>query len=1114
MTARFRLTAAVAAILSAALAVTALTLVGGDRTRTKSGSSSFLVNLLGPPQRSAPNVRKPARQVTVRIGHGYTVQRGGQSVTVSSTAAGRRWQQFAGGTARATSFGRETIAVTPTTTEDFLTVTRRQGERTWRWQLNSLNLEPRLMPDGSVAFAGGNVVAPMRIRPVSIQNTRGREITPAALRWSLAHRGGTWLLELRLDDSTLALPYVIDPAVDYGPSTSYETKTVSTILGGGATSTAPGQTYLLGTSAPILICVASATTTNTCPAVRDNTTTTGTQYSQVGNWNLVAPVAATWSTSAPGSPATGATANGGFLVDGPGASSTGTVIPPGTWTFDTWTKSGATVAGVSITLTMGVWVVTTSGSGASATISSVDQTLIAPDTANSADLTATTTETKRTITVNNVPQATLTSSQRLYVAFFMKKVTASSLRLANNVYLEINGTNLTVTTPSQIAHPTAADTTKPSTPTLSTFISPGSNWRTNSQTPTFQVSSYSDPDSDSGQINYRICSDNSANCTSVAGASVIANGAFSSGSQSSGATNVQGTPSGTALTNGMTSYVTAQAQDSHGAQSAWTTPQAFVYDSAAPNISLRTINSAGTAINLFYNENLATSTNPDPAAFAVTVNGSNDPVSSTSISGTMVTLNLQTPVHRLDTLTVAYTSESAGSTAQKVQDQASNLAADYAATAVSTTGITNVIPNTASSLSVPGANVVGGTQYVNTRTPTVSGTFSDPDPNDTGTVTFQLCNAAVGTPSASTCSGTTTLGSSFASSSGIANEAAGTAAVPGGTITSDGTFNFEAQNKDSANASSTNWSATNPFVVDTVAPTYASSATDAAGTHVDLTFTDATAGLNTSVVPAGSAFTVLVGGVARTVSSVTMTDATHIRLTLASRAYGEESVTVAYTQPGSGNKVQDKATNLLASFTAQTVTNTATADTTTSTVSGSPGTIFADSSGGSTSSTITVTLKNNASSNLGVSGGTVTMASSLGSLSAVTNVGNGTYTATLSSTTTGTATVHASLDGKQLSASTSVTVNAGALDHFTFTAASPQTNAAPFTGTNTLNAKDLNGNTISSFDASANNVTITANSPLTGTVSGLHGANVLYQAGDFSGGVADLTALGLTYTWL
>ena len=96
--------------------------------------------------------------------------------------------------------------------------------------------------------------------------------------------------------------------------------------------------------------------------------------------------------------------------------------------------------------------------------------------------------------------------------------------------------------------------------------------------------------------------------------------------------------------------------------------------------------------------------------------------------------------------------------------------------------------------------------------------------------------------------------------------------------------------------------------------------------------------------------------------------------------------------------------------------------------------------------------------------------------------------------------------------STTFTVAAGALDHFAFVAASPQTDGVAFTGVNTLTAQDLYDNTITGFNASTNNVTITANSPLTGTVSGIHGSNVLNQASDFTNGQANLTSLGMTYT--
>ena len=55
---------------------------------------------------------------------------------------------------------------------------------------------------------------------------------------------------------------------------------------------------------------------------------------------------------------------------------------------------------------------------------------------------------------------------------------------------------------------------------------------------------------------------------------------------------------------------------------------------------------------------------------------------------------------------------------------------------------------------------------------------------------------------------------------------------------------------------------------------------------------------------------------------------------------------------------------------------------------------------------------------------------------------------------------------------------------------------------------------MTTFDASADNVTMSANSPLSGTITGLGTGNnnVLNRASDFIGGVANLNALGMRYT--
>ncbi|WP_166233193.1 hypothetical protein, partial [Aquirufa beregesia] len=90
-----------------------------------------------------------------------------------------------------------------------------------------------------------------------------------------------------------------------------------------------------------------------------------------------------------------------------------------------------------------------------------------------------------------------------------------------------------------------------------------------------------------------------------------------------------------------------------------------------------------------------------------------------------------------------------------------------------------------------------------------------------------------------------------------------------------------------------------------------------------------------------------------------------------------------------------------------------------------------------------------------------------------------------------------------------VAVSASTMTKLAVSLASPQTNGTAFTGTNTLTAQDAYGNTVTTFAANTNNVTVT--STLTGAITGLGSGvnNVLNQAGDFTSGVANLTSLGL-----
>jgi len=85
------------------------------------------------------------------------------------------------------------------------------------------------------------------------------------------------------------------------------------------------------------------------------------------------------------------------------------------------------------------------------------------------------------------------------------------------------------------------------------------------------------------------------------------------------------------------------------------------------------------------------------------------------------------------------------------------------------------------------------------------------------------------------------------------------------------------------------------------------------------------------------------------------------------------------------------------------------------------------------SSTITVQLKDSVGNNIAAGGDSVTLSTMLGTLSAVTDNGNGTYTATLTSaTTTGTATISGTVNGLAITDSATVDFIAGAATKLAF----------------------------------------------------------------------------------
>ncbi len=202
--------------LAAVLAFVVGPKLAGSHTREDvSPAPVFLTNALGRPQADAPLVRRPGRGLIVRLNRaGLSVSDANSWVSLAAKGVGRAgWRRFANGVSRPTGFGRETILTRPTGAEEFLTVGLHQGTKTWQWSLGDPKFRPRLASDGRIEFLSDGKLAGFWILPVKIYDRVGTDITPPGLRWSLAHQRGSWWLSLKLDDSKLPVPYVIDPSV-------------------------------------------------------------------------------------------------------------------------------------------------------------------------------------------------------------------------------------------------------------------------------------------------------------------------------------------------------------------------------------------------------------------------------------------------------------------------------------------------------------------------------------------------------------------------------------------------------------------------------------------------------------------------------------------------------------------------------------------------------------------------------------------------------------------------------------------------------------------------------------------------------------------------------------
>src|SRR5207237_2815509 len=158
---------------------------------------------------------------------------------------------------------------------------------------------------------------------------------------------------------------------------------------------------------------------------------------------------------------------------------------------------------------------------------------------------------------------------------------------------------------------------------------------------------------------------------------------------------------------------------------------------------------------------------------------------------------LSSAMHHLDSLALTYTKPGSDPMVRDTALASGNAAATATLLNASiTNSTTNASPSTPTLVSP------GNAARLNTATPTLTATFLDPDTQDTGKVTFEVCTT-------NNCS--SSLGTFDSTSTALAVNANGSAAVPGGFNLANGTtYYWRAKNVD-ASAASSSYSAIRSF---------------------------------------------------------------------------------------------------------------------------------------------------------------------------------------------------------------------------------------------------------------------------------------------------------------
>jgi hypothetical protein len=193
--------------LAVALAATQL-LRAGEPAFAMPG---FLAQAVGPADTKAPLTRQTsslaARAIVVAGAEGR--------LSLSASGVAGAWTRHRHGATRTTPFGLETVVFAKGVTEEFLTVRKHHGDHTWSWKLDTHGARRASASTAGSRCAPATRCCRSRSSPSRSSTPRGARSRRAACAGRSSTRTARGGCRLRLNDSKLRVPYVIDPAITH-----------------------------------------------------------------------------------------------------------------------------------------------------------------------------------------------------------------------------------------------------------------------------------------------------------------------------------------------------------------------------------------------------------------------------------------------------------------------------------------------------------------------------------------------------------------------------------------------------------------------------------------------------------------------------------------------------------------------------------------------------------------------------------------------------------------------------------------------------------------------------------------------------------------------------------